>query len=322
MAEFLERRMVLAAQAEGTEGTAETDLTGADANLLAYDVKFQADIAQFERKPISATLSPFSSISGTRKATLSFKVELKSAPAGTPAVPGTAPALGKYLKACGFDEATVASTSVTYTPKTTEVDSLTIEIYSVPGSGNNIRAKMCGARGTCKLSMKVGEPVMLEFTFSGAYVGVSDVVGITASGLETTLPQPFMNTSFSMHGFSGHKISGLNIDLGNTVAMRQDINAASGFLSALITDKSPTFSFDPEKELVATHDYYGKMLSNTLGAMSVTIGATAGNICTITAPKAQYVKVAEGNRDGISIYTVDGKFTRNSGNDELVFAFT
>jgi hypothetical protein len=316
MAEFLERRMILAATTETTEGTVVAP-AGSDANLLVYDVKFQADIAMFERKPISSTLSPYASISGTRKATLTFKVELKGS--GTA---GTAPKLGKLLTACGFGETVVALTSAAYAPKTTGVDSLTIDVFSVPASGNHIRARMAGARGTCRLSPKVGEPVMLEFTFSGVYVGVTDESAITASGLETTKPQPFLNTSFSMHSYSGHKVSGFNIDLGNTVTMRTDISQASGFLSALITEKAPTFSFDAEKELVLTHDYYGKMLNNTEGSMSVAIGATAGNICTITAPKAQYIKISEGSRDGIAIYQIDGKFNRSSGNDELVITFT
>ena len=57
-------------------------------------------------------------------------------------------------------------------------------------------------------------------------------------------------------------------------------------------------------------------------AADIAIGATAGNICTITAPKAQYTKITEGARDGIAIFNIDGKFNGNAGNDELVLAFT
>lgn len=316
MAEFLERRMVLGAKKETTEGTANAPAAG-DCNLLIEDVKFQADIDSFERKPISATLSPFASVTGMRKATVSFRVELKGSGAA-----GTAPAIGKLLKACGFDETIVAVTSVTYSPLTLGVDSLTIDVFSVPASGNNIRERMVGARGDCKINAKVGQPVYLEFTFQGAYAPVVDAAGLTPSGLETTLPPAFLSTAFSMHALSTHKVSMFNIALGNALSPRTDISLAAGVLSYLIVDKKPTFSFDPEKELVATHDYYGKMLSSNEGALSVAIGATAGNICTITAPKCQYTKVSPGSRDGLGIFTIDGKFNRNTGNDELVLAFT
>jgi len=315
MGEFIERRMILGTKKETTEGTANAPVAG-DCNLLVEDVKFEPDIDQTDRNPIASDLSPYPSIAGMRKARASFKVELKGAGAA-----GTAPAIGKLIKACGFSETIVAVTSVTYAPLSVGVDSLTIDLYSVPASGNQIRERLIGARGTFKISAKSGQQVYLEFTFQGAYVATADAAGLTPSGLETTLPPAFLATSFSMHTYS-HKVSSFNIDLGNQLAPRQDIAAASGLLSYLIVNRKPTFSFDPEKELMATHDYYGKMLANTEGALSVAIGATAGNICTITAPKAQYTKVMPGGRDGLGIFTVDGKFNRSSGNDELVLAFT
>ena len=315
MAEFLERRMILGSKVETTEGTANAPLA-ADCNLLVEDVKFEPDIDQTERQPVSSSLSPYPSIAGMRKARITFKVELKGS--GTA---GTAPAIGKLIKACGFSETTVAVTSVTYNPLSVGIDSLTIDVYSVPASGNQIRERLVGARGTFKIAAKSGQQVYLEFTFQGAYVATADAAGLTPSGLETTLPPAFLSTSFTMHTYA-HKVSSFNIDLGNSLAPRQDITLASGLLSYLITNRKPTFSFDPEKELVATHDYYGKMLSNNEGALSVAIGSTGGNICTITAPKAQYTKVMPNGRDGLGIFAVDGRFNRSSSNDELVLAFT
>jgi hypothetical protein len=316
MAEFLYRRMVLAAKKETTEGTANAPV-GADANLLVEDVKFVPDIDQHARKPLSNDLSAYPSIAGMKKARLTCKVELKGSGAA-----GTAPAIGKLIKACGFSETIVPATSVAYAPLTLAVDSLTIDLFSVPASGNNVRERMVGARGTWKIDAKVGQPVYLEFTFTGAHVAAVDAAGLTPSGLETTLPQAFLSTAFSMHGFATHKVSMFAIDWGAQLAYRTDISLAGGVLSSLIVDRTPTFAFDPEKELIATHDYYGKMNSNAEGALSVAIGATAGNICTLAAPKAQYTKVEPGSRDGLGIYTVSGQFNRSSGNDELTFTFT
>ncbi len=316
MAIFLGRRMVLAAKIENTEGTAEA-LAGTDANLLVYDAMFEPDQDQFERKPLANDLSPFGPIAGKRKATIRFKAELKGS--GTA---GTAPAIGKLLKACGASEATVAATSVTYAPLTLAIPTLTIGLYSVPESGNSIKEFISGARGSWKLSPNVGDPGMLEFEFTGNYETTADITSITPSGLESTKPQPFLSTSLSCHSSSGHKISKFSFDLKNQLAMRTDINKASGYFSCLIVDRAPSFSFDPEKELVATHDYYGKVFANTEASLSLTIGASAGNIATLSAPKAQYVQVKPGVRDGIQIFNVDGRLNRSSGNDEWSLAFT
>lgn len=316
MAVFLERRMLLAIKLEAVEGT-YGEPAGSDANLLVYDVKFDADIASFSRKPMISDLSGYSAIMGTRKAKVSFKVELKGS-----GVAGTAPALGKLLKvAGGMGETVVAATSVTYAPVSVGFSSASIALYTVPESGNQIVAKIRGARGNVKWTPKAGEPVMLEFELEGVYQGVADAAGLTASGLETTKPQPFLNTSFSLQGTS-LKVSNFGIDMGIKTALREDIAQAEGFFSSIIVDREPTFSCDPEKELVATHDFYGKLVAGTEGAISCVIGATAGNIVTITAPKAQYVTVKEASRNGIAIYQVDGKLNRSAGNDEISIAFT
>lgn len=314
MAEFLNRRMTLATKVEAVEGTAET-LAAADANLLAYEVTFTPNQALFARKPIAQDLAPYSAIPGARSMRATFKAELKGSGAA-----GTAPAIGKLLRACGMDETVVASTSVTY-KRALNTPTLTLGLYSIPASGNNLRMLLKGARGTWKLAPKIGDPSMLEFDFLGCDITVADIAGITPSGLETTKPQPFLSTGFTMQGVS-HKISTFGLDYGNALALREDIAQASGYFSCLITDAEATFSMDPEKELVATHDYFGLLKLGTEGAMSVAIGATAGNICTITSAKAQYSKVEPSERNGVGIFRVEGKFNRNTGNDDLVIAFT
>lgn len=316
MAKFLERRMVLAVKIEAVEGTPET-LAGADANLLAYNVSFEPSVDQFERSPIAADFSNYGPITGKRSARVRFKAELKGS--GTA---GTAPAIGKLLKACGASETIVALTSATYAPLTVAVPTVTIGLYSLPESGNNIKEFISGAQGTWKFSAKVGEPVMLEFDFLGCYEPTVDIATITPTGLETIKPIALLATSFTAHSFANHKISTLTMDAGNELQLREDINEASGYFSTYIARRKPVFSFDPEKELVATHDYYGKMLSNAEASLSLALTGSAGNITTISAPKSQYVQVKPGARNGLQIFQIDGQLNRNAGNDEWSIAFT
>lgn len=315
MSIFLGRRMLLASKNEAVEGTAEV-LANADANLLIYDVSFDPDIKMNKREPIAADRSPFSAIAGSRAGKITFKAELKGS-----GVAGTAPAIGKLLKSCGMAETVVAVTSATYDELTVGIPTATLAVYSLPESGNSIREQLRGARGKWKYAGKVGEIILLEFEFMGVMETVADVAALTATGLETTKPVPMLNAALSVQSFSP-KCSVFSMDQGNTLELREDMGKAEGFVSAIVADGIITGSFDPEKETVAAHDYYGKQISGAEGALSMVLGAVAGNITTITAPKLQYMNVKPGVRGNKGIFTVDYQLNRNAGNDAVKIAFT
>lgn len=314
MGRILSNRQVIAAKVETTEGTAIA-LAGADANFQVMDPKFEADIPMFERKILDGSLSPFKMIAGTRLAKLSFKVENKGS--GTA---GTAPALGKLLRACGFLETLVAVTSATYTPDQTvaAVPSVSVGLYR-----DGLRKLIRGARGNVKYVAKNGEPGMWEFEFVGVYDGVADIALITPSGVETTVPVPLLTAQFSIAAFSAF-CSQVAFDMGNVMAPRADINKAEGYISTIITGRMPKGSFDPEDETVANHDFYGRWAANTTGALTFRHTGTAGNICIVTAPACQYVKLSEADRNGIATLGADFLMARSvaAGNDEISIAYT
>lgn len=314
MGRILSNRAVVAAKAETTEGTAIA-LAGADANFQVMEPKFEAMVPMFKREILDVALSPFAMIPGTRLGKISFKVENKGS--GTA---GTAPAIGKLLKACGFGETVVAVTSVTYAPISTlaSIDTLTIALFK-----DGVKEMIRGARGNVKYSAKSGEPGMFEFEFTGIYDSVADVALVTPSGVEATVPVPLLSATFSIATFAAF-VSQISFDMANTIAPRGDINKAEGYISSLLTARDPKGSFDPELELVATHDWYGRWLAGTTGALTWKHPGSAGNICTFTIPKAQYTKLSEADRSGIATLNTDFLMVRNStgGNDELTIAFT
>jgi len=316
MAQFHERRMLLATKVEVTEGTREAPV-GADANLLAYDVTAEADIAQFERRPLQQTNFPYSSVPGGRRAKITFKVEQKGS--GTA---GTAPAIGKLLKAAGFGETVVPATSVTYAPIIVAIPSLTIDLFALPESGNHLRFSMKGCRCSgFKLPGPVGNPGMYELEFSGVYDGVTDQTALTPSGLETTKPPALLTAAFSLHSFSP-KVSKIDLDLGVGGAWRSDLNLAAGYLSYAVVEHKPMLAIDPEKDLVATFDWFGKKLSAAEAAWTYKFDGGAGNICTISGSKSQILKISEASRGGLGIFNVDVKLNGSSGNDAVSLAFT
>jgi preprotein translocase subunit Sec61beta len=61
---------------------------------------------------------------------------------------------------------------------------------------------------------------------------------------------------------------------------------------------------------------------NSRVALAAVVGSSAGNICTIGAPKAQVDDVKYGERESLLTYDLPLVLTPNSGNDELTLTFT
>lgn len=299
----------IAAKIETTEGTAET-LAAADA-LMVVNPDFKPEMEMAPRNNVSSSLSNWPQVPGSRKATLEFDVEVKGS--GTA---GTAPALGKLLKACGFGEVVQAGVSVTYKPASASIPSMTLALYN-----DGVVYKLWGARGNVSLKLEQGKPGMLHFTFTGADFSVVDGAVLTGVTYESTKPQPFLNASYTLDTYAA-LVGSLEIDMQNEVVLRPDINTESGYKSAVIAGRNPKLSIDPEMVSVATYDFFGKWRSGAEGALSVALTGTAGNICTITAPKVQYVAETLADKSGIRSLGIDCQLNRNSGDDELSIAFT
>ena len=306
---LIEARTQIAAKKETVEGAAET-LSASDA-FLAANVKFTPNFAMGERKNVSSSLSPWASIPGVRSAKLEFDVELKGS--GTA---GTAPALGNLLKACGLGETVDSGKSVTYAPASSSISSLTLAAYQ-----DGIIKKIWGARGNVSLKLENGAPGWLHFEFTGADFSVTDGTMLSGVTYESTKPVAFLSATFSIDSYSA-LIGVLEINMNNEVNLRKDANSDSGYKSAVITGRKPTMTMDPEHVTVATYDFFGKLRSGNEGSLSLVLGSTAGNICTIKAPKVQYINISDDVRDGIRSLGITCQLNRSSGDDEISIKFT
>jgi hypothetical protein len=300
----------VAAKIEVTEGTAIA-LAGADA-FLAMNPSFKPSINVEGRDNLTSSLSRFAGVPGLRSAVMEFDVELKGS--GTA---GTAPALGKLLKACGFGETVSAGTSVTYKPASSSISSITLGMYA-----DGIHYQMWGCRGDVSLKLEAGKPGMLHFVFTGADFSVT-TLAMLSSGVayESTLPIPFQTATMTIDSYAA-LIGTMEFRLGNTVTLRPSVNASSGNFSAVITKRNPTLSIDPEEVIIATYDFFGKWRSGALGALTLALTGAAGNICTITAPKVQYTSITPADRGGQKSLGIDCLLSRNAGDDELSIVFT
>jgi len=306
---MLTQRSQVACEIEGTEGTAET-LEAADA-FLVFNPQFTPSIEPHERNPARSSLSPHPSVFGMRSAKMSFDVELVGGAAA-----GDAIHYSDAFKACGVAETLVGGTSATYLPASSSIPSVTIAMY-IDGK----IYKMWGARGTAKLALEAGKPGIISFEFTGA--DWSEVDGAMLSGVSynTTLPPTFQNVSLTIDSYSA-LVSKLDIDLGNNVQLRPDANSESGNKSAVITDRKPMMSFDPENVLVATEDFLGNWRSGSEMALAATLGSVAGNTIALSAPKVQYQAINMTDRNGISALEISALLCLSSGDDEWQIQIT
>lgn len=300
----------LAAKIEATEGTKEA-LALADA-ILHKNLVFSPVIEQYARELLRGTLSRDMSLSGKRSARVSFDVELVGS--GTA---GTAPAWGPLMKACGFSETIVAVTSVTYKPATNSLsNSMTLGGYM-----DGMCKRLWGARGNVSLSIESGRPGILHFDFEGADFEVVDLALLVPT-YSVVVPPVFLGATLLLDAYAAIA-SKVDIDVANTLAKRESLNASSGHLSTLITGRNPKGSLDPEIPLVAGYDFYGKWKTpGTLGALSLSAGSVAGNIINISCPKVRYAAIADQDRGGIRTLGLDFQACLNTGDDEISIALT
>jgi hypothetical protein len=115
----------------------------------------------------------------------------------------------------------------------------------------------------------------------------------------------------------------MNLDAGNNVVLRECPTAidGSGYAAAVVSDRTPTGTMNPETVLIGTNNVYGKWIGMTEEALSLTL-FDADDTVTITAAAIQRTNKQTGDRNGIQVDDVTFQCNKSSGNDELVIAFS
>jgi hypothetical protein len=306
---FWKNRFLLAAT-EVTYNTLPT-IGGVNA-LLATEIDVTPlEVDLKDRELIRGTYGNTLKVVGGRMAKATVTVEL--AGSGTA---GTAPRWGALMRACGFSQTIVAVTSVAYAPVSTGHDSVSLSFFA-----DGTRHNLTGCRGTVSFSYEVGEVPTMTFEFTGLYNTAAAESNPTPTFGAQAVPLAFNSvntTSTSVHGFAGC-LSSLSLDIANVVTHRQ---LAGCTQNVQITDRLPSGSFSVEAPALGSKDYFAAANSQTLAAVNVTHGGTAGNIAALACPSCNLGTPAYSDKDGI--IHIDAPFMPNpvSGNDEVTLTLT
>ena len=306
---MLKRKQVILAKIETTYGSDPTPTAGANA-ILAINPEIKEVKEVLERNINISSLSNKPSLKGKESIELTFGVELKGSGAA-----GTAPRLGALLQACSMDETVVGSTSVTYAPVSASQESVTIYLY-IDGRLH----KLTGARGSFKLTAPAGQLAMLEFTFKGIHNAVANAA-IVSGTYDTPNPPVCKSCTFSYDSQTTLCSKQVEIDLAGTIAARDCLSASTGIAGFEFTERKPVMTFDVEAQIQTSYDFRGDQLSSQK-AVSLVIGGTAGNICTVSVPKYNITSIEYGDAEGILLESLTGECTVTTSDDEVSIAFT
>lgn len=306
---LLTRVRVLGAKIEGTSGTVET-LADADGAFNVINPVIQPTIA-FTPREGQGGFGKIKGVTGPRGGTCTFRHHLYGDGAG--GVPTWA---ALFLPACGW-----VNTAGTFSPRSeapgSNVKTITIGVYE-----NGKLKRLRGASGTFSIVCESGQPVALDFTFTGVYM--DEAAGtILAPTYPTRAPIRFSGTTFTIAAAATPCFASLTFDAGNSVILRECPTAAdnSGYFNAIITDRTPTGTINLESVLVATNAVYNKWVGHTEEALSLAV-ADANDRVTIACAAIQRTNKQEGDRNGVQIDDVTFQCNKSAGDDELTIAFS
>ena len=307
----LTRKGLIIAAKESTYGTDATP-AGTDAIKVANIniTPLQSDVVA--RQIIRPFLGNPEQLLANQRVELTFDVELTGSGAA-----GTYPAYGILIEACGFNVATVAATSVTYTPLSATFPSATLYYFN-----DGIRHKLTGARGSFSLAAEVGQIPTLSFTFMGIYNAPGDVTPPSTTYNDQADPVIFKagnTTGFELFSYAGC-LQSVSMDLSNEMVYRELINCTK---QVLITNRAPNGTVVIEAPDIADHDYFADATGADTGNLIFQHGQTAGNIVTFSSPQTDLGSPTYSDQDGVQMLNLPFIATpTDSGNDELEIEFT
>jgi len=311
-APMLKERVVILAKSEATYGVDPTPTVAANA-ILSMGTKLKENHEAIKREVEMVSLSNRQSVRGSEYTELTFQTEI----IGSGSV-GVAPRLGALLKACSMSETVSAGSSCIYTPASSPQTSCTLWVY-IDGRRHVIN----GAVGTFKLIAEAGKQGLLEFNFKGLYTAPTDTA-LSTPTYESTIDTPAIvkSSNFLLNSVA-LILQKLEFDLANTIAKRDSLSASTGVAGFYVTNRAPTVTIDPEAVPIATYDLRADTLT-TPRALSAQIGATAGNICTITVPKFNITDLEYADREKILVEKIKGQAVTSTaaGDDEISIKFT
>lgn len=305
---------VLLAKIESAYGTDPTPTAGSNALLMRNfsPVPFEK-LRMHDRQAVRASLGTLRHIYGGSLGACRFDCEIKGSGAA-----GTPPEIGALLRACGLGETIVGSTSVTYAPVSTALESVTIYAFEF----GRVRHILSGCRGNVSFMFRAGEPPMASFELIGKRGTVSDQSQPSPT-ISTVVPIAVKGLSAQVGGVSNLVIQEYELNLNNSIEAPDNVNDSEGYGNVCIIKRDPTLSLLMHSELVATINPVADLIAGTARAFAPGGLGSAGNIVTLACAQMHYRSVDLGEAQGFrNRRVVFGAHESSTADTDFSLAFT
>jgi hypothetical protein len=280
---LLRRRSVFAAKVEGTIGTAES-LTAAEGVFNAMDLQIQPNIAVEEREG-QGGFNYNLSVPGIRSGTATFSTEAYYD--GT-TIPPWATVL---LPGCGW-----VNDSGTFKPKSLGPGS-DVKTLTIGGYIDGVFRVLAGCMGTFTIDLPTGRMVKFNWTFQGKWINPTAAALITPT-FPTTIPMRMAAGGVSWDS-TNICTESVTVDAGNEVILRECAGDLTGIKSALVVNRKPMITANPEMVLMGAQNRHDHWLTMDADPLTITTGGTDEARLVISAPKAQIQNIQQGERSGL-----------------------
>lgn len=298
MAIRFDKRVALA-KIEVSYGTDSVPTAGANAIRLMNGKVTPFEGETLERDELNLDMGQGVKDLVGRHCVFEFDVEL----AGSGVV-ATPPPLGPLFRACALAETIVPAALVGYAPVNTGHEA--VSIYWFEGTN---KTAMLGCRGEVELQFEKLRKARAHFR----------LMGIFASEADASFPTPTLTAWQRALYFTKANVSAFTIDSYAVVANSLKFRAGNQarYLERInrqeiaIDDRKPSWEAVIEDVPISTKNFR-TMVNGTPVALSMTLGAVAGNIIAINADASQIQPFAESQDGADTMITLPASVARAS----------
>lgn len=204
------------------------------------------------------------------------------------------------------------------TSRNSEVETITLYVFK-----DGVLHKVTSCMGTVTFTGQAGQVAVANFEFQGNYLDPVEEPTPLDAVFEETIPPQVELAQMSIAGDNDFCAQSFTFALGNTINLKECINAGDGYDGAQITGREPTAQLNPE----ATYEAYTGMWANFAQSnqfpLHVRVGSAPGNMVRLYAERANFTGLTYGDRN--NVVTLEAQFQLNGlsayGDDELRVAF-
>ena len=188
---------------------------------------------------------------------------------------------------------------------------------------NQTRHKITCARGSVSFNFTAGQFAVASFNFIGIYNAPDDTAlsgTFTVANQAAALEVNDTNlTTATFFGETSQRIESFDMALNNELIYKETASSKE----VLITNRAVGGTAVIEAPAVGTTDYFADAVGVSTASSSLVLGATGGNIVTLTAAQTDVTGVSYGDTNGvISLSMPYLALPTTAGNNELSLAFT